>query len=159
MQLLPVTVIIMYIYPALFQFRKCFSTWFIHSASLHWAPFSVPNSVLGAEGLTVNKTKALLLWSLYFNAGKTDNKQEPSLDYWRDSKAAIVAAGIDWTRVRDALISWGRIKTDANWGESQGPDPRPDLAPHPESCSYHSPTLCFWSFFGTKNQVILPAFY
>lgn len=34
---LPVAIIIMYICPALFQFRKCFYTWWIHSTSFHWA--------------------------------------------------------------------------------------------------------------------------
>lgn len=58
------------------------------------SPSSVPESVLGAEGVIVNKTKSLLLWSLYFNAGKTDNKQETSLGCWRDSKEASVA-GMD----------------------------------------------------------------
>lgn len=55
------------------------------------SPSSVPNSVLGAEGMTVNKTKSLVLWSLRFNAGKTDDKQETSLGCWRVSKAVNVA--------------------------------------------------------------------
>lgn len=54
----------------------------------------MPDSVLGAEGMIVNKTKSLLLWSLYFNTGKTDNKQETSLGCQRDSKEASVA-GMD----------------------------------------------------------------
>lgn len=58
------------------------------------SPSSVPDSVLGAEGMIVNKTKSLLLWSLYFNTGKTDNKQETSLGCQRDSKEAS-GAGMD----------------------------------------------------------------
>lgn len=34
------------------------------------------DTVVGSEGMTVNKTKLLLLWSSHFDAGKTDNKQE-----------------------------------------------------------------------------------
>jgi len=34
----------------------------------------VPDTVLGAEDVTVNKTNSLFLWSLDLNAGKAANK-------------------------------------------------------------------------------------
>lgn len=48
----------------------------------------MPDNVLGAEDVTVNKTKSLFLWSLDLNAGKSANKVR-SAKSWTGKKSRV----------------------------------------------------------------------
>ena len=60
------------------------------------SPSSVPDVVLGAKGVTGNKTKSLLLWSFCFNARDSGNKQGTFLGcYRRNSQEAGCCGGLN----------------------------------------------------------------
>lgn len=106
-------------------------------------------------GCDSEQNKALLLWSLPFNAGgQTTNREPPGADggaarrpAWLDGWKRGSAVEMKLERQGLSLLSSGRNNdTGVNLDKSQSPNPSQGLlAPHSEPHSWsHSPTLVYF---------------